>query len=229
MEQEKVKVVTVGIIPFSEEYLEEESERTGVSNSEIMRIHSKRRLMNRGQDEPSKVNDRSNNALSEFKGALLSKYVIVNPHGEDDKEAWETRTEGVQVIINEFRSIVNRYKGHKVLLILNGPSCVGKGPLEKVFFEEICKEEGINAGKAVLYVDKDKRPKRKGESENNPYKFRGLAEINKLGLGERYLKYDVRGVTQLLDLWDIQELIQENDVVFLDIFYTAISMLRKLL
>ncbi|ODS32280.1 MAG: Guanylate kinase [Candidatus Scalindua rubra] len=225
----ELKIVTVGMVPFSEDHLKYISENIGIEPKELIKLDSQTRLTIRGKDKESKIKTRAENAFEEFKGALQAEHIIVNPHGEDDKESWEKRTWGVQLVIKQFQAIIEKFKGRKILLVLCGPSCVGKGPLEEVFFTEIFEQQKLNVGKAVIYVDIKQRPPRKGESEGNPYHFRRLDEIKEMISKEpkRYIQYDVRGVTQVLDLNEIGKLLHEKDIVFVEIFYTAIPSLRK--
>ncbi len=224
----KFKIVTVGMIPFSEDHLRYICENIEIQQEELIKLDSETRLTIRGKDKKAKIQDRSKNAFDEFKGALQAEYIIVNSHGEDDKEAWEKRTWSVKLVIDQFQAIIKKFEGQKILLVLCGPSCVGKGPLEEVFFNEIFKQQKLNVGKAVIYVDSEQRPPREGESEGNPYHFRNLDEIKKMisKNTNRYIEYDVRGVTQALDLQEVEKLLREKDIVFLEIFYTAIPFLR---
>ena len=225
----KFEIVTVSMIPFSKEHLKYMSENIGIKREELIELDSKTRLTIRGKDKKEKIEDMSKNAFDELKGALRAEYIIVNSNGEDDKEAWEKRTWGVKLVIDQFQSIITKYEGQKILLVLCGPSCVGKGPLEEVFFNEIIKQQKLNVGKAILYVDSEKRPPREGESEGNPYHFRSLNEIKKMisKNPKRYIEFDVRGVTQALDFHKVKKLLREKDIVFLEIFHTAIPSLRK--
>ena len=136
---------------------------------------------------------------------------------------------GVKLVIDQFYSIIRKYKDQKIFLVLSGPSCIGKGPLEEVFFNEIIKNEKLIIGKCILYVGEIERPKRVGESEGNPYYFKTIDKINTLVNSEpkRYIPFDVRGIKQMIDLNQVNELLLNNDIVFLEIYYTAIPLLRK--
>lgn len=230
MEQYSFKIVTVGLIPFSEDHLKHISINLGIEPNKIITIDSKKRLMIRDQDKELKIYERSKNAFEEYSGALECEYIIINPYGEDDKKAWENRIWGVQLVIDQFIAIITKYKNQKILLVLTGPSCIGKGPLENIFFNEIIKKEKLNVGKCVLYVDKTERPIRENESEGNPYYFTTLDDIEYKNTTEpkRFIKFKVRSVYQLLDLENVKMLLDENDIVFLEVFYSAIPLLRNL-
>ena len=219
----KFQIVTVGMVPFSKEHIDYLSTNIGKSQQEIIEWDAQKRLRIRGKDEESKIADRAQKSFEEFNGALQAEYIIVNPYGEDNSQAWEKRIWGVELVIAQMPSIIKKYEGQKILLVLCGPSCVGKGPL----VDALTKEQ-LNIGKATIYVDVEKRPPRDGESEGNPYYFRSLDEINKMidQNPRQYIRFDVRGVTQALDLNDVSQLLNNNDIAFIEIFYTAIPSLR---
>ena len=230
MEKQSFKIVTVGMVHFSEDQLMFISKNTNLSPSEILKMDSEKRLKIRGTDKESKIKERIENAFDEHFWALQSEYVIVNPHGEDDKDAWNNRIWGVEQVINQFYNIVNKYRNQKLFLILNGPSCVGKGPLESIFFNEFVQNEKLKIEKCTLTVDEN-RPPRTGESDDNPYYFRTRAEIEKCCTSEpnRYIPFYVRSVKQMIDLEQVNMKLMNNDIVFLEIYYTAIPILKTLI
>ncbi len=217
------RIVTVGMVPFSKEHVEYLSSNLGKSQQELIKLDAETRLRKRGTDKESKIADRAKNVYEEFEGALKSEFIIVNPYGEDNKEAWENRIWGVALVISQLKAIIEKFKGQKILLVLCGPSCVGKGPLVDAV------NKGINLGKAIIYVDSNQRPPRDGESEGKPYHFRSLDEIEKMinKNPKQYIKFDVRGVMQALDLREVSHLLETHDVAFIEIFYTAIPILRE--
>ncbi len=217
------RIVTVGMVPFSKEHAEYLSLNLGKSEQELIKLDAEERLRLRGKDKEPKIIDRASKAYDEFQGALKSEYIIVNPYGEDNKEAWRNRIWGVELVIRQLKGIVEKFHNQKILLVLCGPSCVGKGPL----VDAVSKE--INFGKSIIYVDSVQRPPRDGESEGNPYHFRTLDEIERMTNKNptKYIKFDVRGVTQALDLEEVSQLLEKHDVAFIEIFYTAIPALRE--
>jgi guanylate kinase len=96
------------------------------------------------------------------------------------------------------------------LVILSGPSCVGKSPLAKAlarFYPELHNQ----MQPLVLYNSRTARP---GESDGTDYHFRPRSEIEKLKEQERFVVMDVRGDLQALDLLELKENLEKNDVLF---------------
>jgi guanylate kinase len=96
------------------------------------------------------------------------------------------------------------------LVILSGPSCVGKGPLHKalkVFYPEIA----AKLPKLVLY---DSRAPRPGEIDGVDYHFRSREYIEQLRNNENFLVTDVRGDLQALDLNYLKETLARGDALF---------------
>jgi guanylate kinase len=96
------------------------------------------------------------------------------------------------------------------LVILSGPSCVGKSPLEKALarhYPEL--RRGLQP--LTLYNDRAPRP---GEVDGVDYHFRSRAEVEALRGEERYVVIDVRGDLQALDLEALEESLTRGDVLF---------------
>lgn len=96
------------------------------------------------------------------------------------------------------------------LIILSGPSCVGKSPLEKAlgrFFphlrQRLCK--------LVLYNSRAPRP---GEMDGVDYHFRTREQIEALRSDPRHVVLDVRGDLQGLDLDELSALLEKGDAFF---------------
>lgn len=96
------------------------------------------------------------------------------------------------------------------LVVLSGPSCVGKSPLAKALakfhpdlFARLCP--------LVLYNSRDPRP---GERDGIDYHFRTPSQIEALRHEDRYAVLDVRGDLQALDLHELQQLSSRGDVFF---------------
>lgn len=98
------------------------------------------------------------------------------------------------------------------LIMLGGPSCVGKGPLckaLKTFFPELDKD----LHKLVLYNSRDPRP---GEIEGQDYYFRSRDEIHSLSKRGDFIALDVRGDLQGLDLTELRKILSSGKNVFFE-------------
>ena len=96
------------------------------------------------------------------------------------------------------------------LIILSGPSCVGKSPLSTAlgrFFPEIKK----SLKPLVLYNDRSPRP---GEKEGIDYYFRTRQQIESLKNSNKYIVLEVRGDLQALDIQELRDSLRESDVFF---------------
>jgi len=98
----------------------------------------------------------------------------------------------------------------KRLVILSGPSCVGKSPLDKAlgrFYPEL---RGT-LRKLVLYNSRAPRP---GEVDGVDYHFRMRSQVEALRREDRYAVLDVRGDLQALDVEELQVLLQDSNAFF---------------
>jgi len=96
------------------------------------------------------------------------------------------------------------------LVILSGPSCVGKSPLAKAlakFYPELRK----TLQPLVLYNSRAARP---GEADGVDYHFRSREEIENLKAKNHFVVMDVRGDLQALDLQELSVLLAKGDVFF---------------
>ncbi len=96
------------------------------------------------------------------------------------------------------------------LILLSGPSCVGKGPLiaaTQRFYPQIT----AAWKKLVLYNSRSPRP---GEEDGVDYHFRERAVIEQFRKEERYLLADVRGDLQAVDLQQLMDDMQKTDIFF---------------
>ena len=97
------------------------------------------------------------------------------------------------------------------LVILTGPSCVGKSPLAKALARSR-PDLSKRLHPLVLFNSRDPRP---GERDGVDYHFRSRTEIESLrGKGDRYVVLDVRGDLQALDRDEVQELLRHGDAFF---------------
>ena len=96
------------------------------------------------------------------------------------------------------------------LVILSGPSCVGKSPLDRAlarFHPELHRR----LQKLVLYNSRAPRP---GEKDGVDYHFRTRAQIEAMRPEERFAVLDVRGDLQALDLPELAVLLEHGDAFF---------------
>lgn len=98
------------------------------------------------------------------------------------------------------------------LVLLGGPSCVGKGPLYealKMFFPDLA----AKLHKLVLYNSRAPRP---GELEGVDYHFRSRKEIEALRGQEGFIVLDVRGDQQALDLVNLNSILDSGEDAFFE-------------
>jgi len=96
------------------------------------------------------------------------------------------------------------------LIILSGPSCVGKGPLTaalKKFHPHLAR--GLE--KLIVY---NSRPPRPGEANGVDYFFRRREVIEDLGKNPQYLVENIRGDLQAIDLEQFQEDLKRTNLFF---------------
>jgi guanylate kinase len=96
------------------------------------------------------------------------------------------------------------------LVILSGPSCVGKSPLYKSlgkFYPEL----HTQLQKLVLVNSRAPRP---GELDGVDYRFRTRAQVDALRTDNRYAVLEVRDDIQALDVQELESLLRRGDVFF---------------
>lgn len=96
------------------------------------------------------------------------------------------------------------------LVVLSGPSCVGKSPLDRAlgrFHPEIRNR----LQKLVLYNSRSPRP---GEVDGVDYHFRTASQVESLRADNRHLVLDVRGDLQAVDLQELERLLEHGDAFF---------------
>jgi guanylate kinase len=104
--------------------------------------------------------------------------------------------------------MTNERKGR--LVILSGPSCAGKTPLDKAlarFHPEL--RQALQP--LVLYNSRAARP---GEADGVDYHFRTRQHIESLKGKDRFVVMDIRGDLQALDLQGLSEMLARGDVFF---------------
>lgn len=98
------------------------------------------------------------------------------------------------------------------LVVLSGPSCIGKGPLYKAL-KRFYPHLGERFQQLVLFNDRAPRP---GEEEGVDYFFRPRAEVEALRGREGYVVADVRGDVQALELAQIQRILDAGRIPFFE-------------
>jgi guanylate kinase len=96
------------------------------------------------------------------------------------------------------------------LIILSGPSCVGKSPLKKAlrkFYPHLTSQLKT----LVLFNSRAPRP---GELDGVDYHFRTRSQIGALKADTRYAVLEVRGDMQALDLDELKSLLHQHDAFF---------------
>jgi guanylate kinase len=96
------------------------------------------------------------------------------------------------------------------LVILSGPSCVGKSPLHKALarFHPKLSEQ---LHKLVLYNSRSPRP---GELDGKDYHFRTREQVESLKSDNRYAVLEVRADVQALDIPELESQLKQGDVLF---------------
>ena len=96
------------------------------------------------------------------------------------------------------------------LIILTGPSCIGKSPLDRVL-KRLYPGLRKNMQKLVLFNDRTPRP---GEIEGEDYYFRKREQIEAFRLDGKYIVMGVRGDLQALNLKELSAMLKKNNVFY---------------
>jgi guanylate kinase len=96
------------------------------------------------------------------------------------------------------------------LVILSGPSCVGKTPLHKALVK-FHPELQDRLQKLVLFNSRRPRP---GEKDGVDYHFRPRKQIEGLKKHSQYAVLEVRNDLQALDIEELQDSLKSGDVLF---------------
>ena len=98
------------------------------------------------------------------------------------------------------------------IVVLAGPSCIGKGPLFRAF-RRFYPELSEKFQQLVLFNDRSPRP---GEDEGVDYFFRPRGEIEALRDQDGYVVADVRGDLQALEIAQIQRIMDDGKIPFFE-------------
>jgi guanylate kinase len=110
-------------------------------------------------------------------------------------------------------------KNNKRFVILSGPACAGKGPLQAALKKLY---PAIISARPVLCTS---RPPRPGEIHGKDYYFLPKGLIG--SLGKNFAVSPVRSDMQAIDLLQVKDLLKTHDVVFAEVFYTFGKTLKK--
>ena len=110
-------------------------------------------------------------------------------------------------------------KMKKRLIILSGPSCVGKSPLIKALKKV---HPQILFQMPILYTS---RPSRSVETEAVDYYFRS-EEVIRSYPPERFIVGQIRKIWQAIDLIEMQGLFAQNSLIIAEIYPTLGKMFR---
>jgi guanylate kinase len=96
------------------------------------------------------------------------------------------------------------------LVVLSGPSCVGKGPL----FAALRKLYPAVANRLKKFVLYDSRPPRPGEMDGVDFHFRTRETIEGLRSKESFTVFEVRDDLQAMDERELERLLATSDAFF---------------
>ena len=96
------------------------------------------------------------------------------------------------------------------LVILSGPSCVGKSPLVRAL-KRFYPEVAAKLRPLVLYNSRSPRP---GEQDGVDYHFRTREQVEALRREPHHVVIDVRGDLQALDLEELSSVLRGGDALF---------------
>jgi len=108
------------------------------------------------------------------------------------------------------------------LIIITGPSCVGKTPLINAF-HKLHPQQAETIQKIVLYNSRSPRP---SEKEGIDYYFRKQKEIEELRNKENFIVIEVRGDLQALDSTELLRQLENSDVLYEGNTYIAKILLQ---
>lgn len=96
------------------------------------------------------------------------------------------------------------------LVVLSGPSCVGKSPLARAL-ARVAPELHNDLQPLVLHTSRIPRP---GEMDGVDYHFRTRQHVDSLRSQKKFVVLDVRGDLQALDLGHVTSLLENGDAFF---------------
>jgi guanylate kinase len=106
------------------------------------------------------------------------------------------------------------------LVILSGPSCIGKGPLLQALRRI---HPDIAFGQTIRYTSRVLRP---GEKDGVEFHFRSAVDIRALPSG-RFMVYPMRNQWQALDMDEVEQLLLTQDRVITELYPPVLSPLLE--
>ena len=110
----------------------------------------------------------------------------------------------------------------KRLVILSGPSCVGKGPTLRAL-DRSFPTVRQRSGKVVLHTSRKARP---GEINGVHYHFSEAVTIRNFDPG-RFVVVDVRTDVQAMDMQEVAQELENHELIFAEVFPTLAIALRQ--
>ncbi len=107
------------------------------------------------------------------------------------------------------------------LVIISGPSCVGKSPLEKAL-AKVFPEVRKSLHKLLLYNDRQPRP---GEKDGVDYYFSTTEQLEAYKNNPDFIFMNVRGDLQALNLMELVSILSESHALFEGNPYVAQAMM----
>lgn len=108
----------------------------------------------------------------------------------------------------------------RTLLILSGPSCVGKGPLIAALRR--CRPD-LPFGQPVLHASRAPRP---GEQDGREFRFRGAETIRAYDRG-RFFVYRMRDQWRAVDLDELAELARRCERIVIELHPAQVAAFRE--
>ena len=107
------------------------------------------------------------------------------------------------------------------MIILSGPSCAGKSPLEKAL-AKVFPDVHKTLHKLLLYNDRQPRP---GEKDGIDYYFSTTEKLESYKNNPDFIFMNVRGDLQALDLKELERILAETNALFEGNPYVAMAMM----